>query len=111
MEEELNKKIAEWCGFRETEFVGDLGRWKDDIKEKWYYPNSERLWFLPDFTSSLDALFQYVVPKLFRNFPYKQVYMLLLRCLTEYTDYVDTPDEKDFAPIICKAVEKLIDNS
>ena len=56
--EELNKKIAEWCGFR--------GRTTTD--PDWYRPQviapGGQVIAMPDFTTSLDACFEYIVPKL-----------------------------------------------
>jgi len=54
--EELNKKLAEWAGFRE-EFELETG---DGF---WVYPDG-RGNDLPNFTQSLDVCFKWLVPKL-----------------------------------------------
>ena len=55
--EELNKKIAEWCGFRDVSHTTRHG-------EFCQYPGGQLRPSFPDFTTSPDACFEYIVPKL-----------------------------------------------
>ena len=107
--EELNKKIAKWCGFR--------GRTTTD--PDWYRPQviapGGQVIAMPDFTTSLDAYFEYIVPKLFgveilKLNRYEQEFQ------TAYKVRVRQPREKWVAAAekspslaLCRAVEKLID--
>ena len=109
MEEELNKKIAEWVGIKPTKSATvtahiDKMRQTNDgytipttVKDAEYY--------LIDFTSSLDALFQFAVPKLTEVLHYRDFYKFLIAWVAEVAD------GKKAALMFCRAVEKLIDNS
>ena len=71
MNEELNKKLAEWAGFklRHTGIKDEIPVWLEPDDN--YAPDNPTAYFfggknygLPDFTSSLDACFKWLVPKM-----------------------------------------------
>ncbi len=102
--DELNKKLAEWAGFKLEEYTttGLVMHLK-----RWVYPDSKKYEWLPSFTESLDACFKWLVPKLpagcllwyghnkgfgaVINFPHQEV------------------DNDNPALALCLAIEKLID--
>ena len=103
--EELDKKIAEWCGLK-SPHIDDLGHaiyWKEGY---------EGGCPVPHFTRSLDACFKYIVPKL------KLMYLtiwdgfeahLAIRLPHErYEVYVGKAETPALA--FCRPVEKMIDN-
>ena len=104
--DKLNKKIAEWCGFR--------GRTTTD--PDWYRPQviapGGQVIAMPDFTTALDACFEYIVPKLGLVFDHIQLlkrdkgWIARVRGFGYHymASYYKTP-----APALCRAVEKLID--
>ena len=65
-EQELNRKIAEWCGlhfYPECECIRNAGIcW--GVSAETYGKNGHWHFVLPHFTKSLDACFEYIVPKL-----------------------------------------------
>ena len=92
--EALAKKIAEWLGFK---------------FDYWIYPDS-RKWRLPDFTTSLDACFEYIVPKLklmyltiWEGF---EVHLAIRTPNDRYKVYIGKAETPALA--LCRAVEKLI---
>ena len=115
-QEELNKKIAEWAGFHfypECECIRCKGIcWGES--EKTYGEDGQWHFVLPQFTRSLDACFQYIVPKLkFLQLRGKYIsgnweVAIVVREGRYEPETVggsaDTP-----ALAFCKAVEKLID--
>jgi len=113
--EELNRKLAEWAGFREVYAKSKPFEWL-----WWLSPQDERLRILPSFTDSLDACFKWLVPKL-KSLLDKETTRMQLECshrkegewlfwFDDYTPhshhygYAETP-----ALALCKAIEKLID--
>jgi len=108
--EELNRKIAEWVGF-EFKSIHDIpsNNCSYTVCDIFVNPNDAQE-FVSDFTTSLDACFKYVVPKL------KEPYITFYkdgcsiwsmdkggRCVVAYSE------ENNPALAFCKAVEKLID--
>ena len=90
--EELNKKIAEWLGYTNIRFGKDymlmtMG-WNKKVSE------------IKPFTTSLDAFFEYVVPKLTQAQYYK--------VLSSIFYYEDVKGKEALA--LCRAVEKLTDD-
>lgn len=89
MNEELNKKLAEWAG----------------VKPHPVYPTG---YDYPYFTDSLDACFKWLVPKL-ESYELKLNYKkhcAWVKLPTKYTEFgmAETP-----ALALCLAIEKLID--
>jgi hypothetical protein len=111
-EQEINKKLAEWAGFKQVT--------KHEVYDKGYYTIWETdtgypLARLPDFTSSLDACFQYLVPKL--NTMERRIHMITQprgrrdffcsiggKYFPHYTTYAEAP-----TLALCKAILKLIE--
>lgn len=99
---ELNKKIAEWLGFK----------WDDDWSAKHPYKDNRGvvLHNSIDFTTSLDACFEYIVPEvnevLDRHF-------CLFQSIDGWTCDIGlgdiTVEDRNPALALCRAVEKLID--
>ena len=122
MNKELNKKLAEWAGFIKASSGWVEGVWKfpfDGTNMGSMVDQSYQV--LPDFTSSLDACFKWLVPKLDSLGWY-----LTLRSHVYSRDLVRNPDYEaalatgseriritahDFnsALALCLAIEKLID--
>ena len=109
-EQELNKKLAEWAGFKSTD-VPDVLNYQQGHKE-WCYPNLRCKLDLPTFTQSLDACFKWLVPKLkhyeLSNWAWKKHTGWAGIEKIERIEYrfaiADTP-----ALALCLAIEKLID--
>jgi len=104
-EQELNKKLAEWAGWRNVHIVHPLNKVVGLTKQS---PPVD--WVEANFTASLDACFKWLVPKL-----RKTADCVMDMGVTEYKvtiwgeDLVTTTD-KNPALALCLAVEKLIDN-
>ena len=114
--EELNKKLAEWAGFRRAT-QEEYSRGSVPQDSDWWgyrYPGGHIKWYLPSFTQSLDACFKWLVPKL-----YECNLMLCGEGMDEdyWTAEVSTnlssmtkeAWSKAPALALCKAIEKLID--
>ena len=115
---ELNKKIAKWCGFKLVKISGgddpfyELLRPNGEQYEIWYSfrvgtnkkfdKDAERTLY-PDFTTSLDACFEYIVPKLDGGIEGASRKVFLIKWITELED------GENPALALCRAVEKLID--
>jgi hypothetical protein len=108
----LNEKIAKWCGFTTLEGVQSPFR-------MWLSPEGKHE-LLPDFTTSLDALFKWAVPRLLEGH-YEVIlsgelwhvgkYHYNCELVSKYrgdpdilTEYFETP-----ALALCKAIEKVVD--
>ena len=109
--QELNKKLAEWRGFKyELIVIGDGG---SDVG-RWTYPDGSICINSPNLTQSLDALFEWIVPKALReiatihNVRIQKAFEILLRFWSDKRAEVDEPDADALA--LCLAVEKLIDS-
>jgi len=103
MHEELNKKLAEWAGFCDAH----SGTSKAGISywQPGKYPHKAPC---PRFTESLDACFEYLVPKLYyieiksaSNVPFVSV-----KISHENRDYYGKHEIPALA--ICLAIEKII---
>ncbi len=103
---DINKKIAEWVGF---EFDG--GRWYEpNVKHSIVNQYYENYRFLPDFTTSLDALFKWVVPEIQKT---NEIEIVMPpgdegRAIVRI-GHQESVDENTLALALCYAVEKLID--
>jgi len=110
-DEAINKKLAEWAGFRydeDGEFVN--GMWAN--LSGWSRPGEKvRFPEVPEFTDSLDLCFQYLVPKL------DQLTIewdtALVSTAYVYGDAADRvfswADATSPALALCKAIEQLIE--
>ncbi len=127
-ERELNKKLAEWAGFT-YKFGGEWNyeRYKS-TNAWWESPKEDKFRDVPNFAQSLDACFQWLVPK-FGNrvevkFRHGYPYMDTLTCevwrhpkendgknvMEEVYIPTTTSNPPDyFAVALCLATEKLID--
>ena len=109
---ELNQKLINFAGI----FVNDIG------EEHWIgLDNENKVIHLEPFTTSLDACFKWLVPKLFAlhktislgytTFIGEELnhwYVHILAC--DFTGaYLEGIDKKSPALALCKAIEKLID--
>ncbi|GAG55293.1 unnamed protein product [marine sediment metagenome] len=63
MTEELNKKLAEWAGFSSEIFQGRRIWFAPDVEHLPALQYYEDYRYSPDFPSSLDACFEWLVPK------------------------------------------------
>jgi len=109
MNEELNKKLADWAGFTEVVAKGTLTIkvWKD--------PQGREDMCNPNFTESLDACFKWLVLKLICTANYS---IIITQNLGQCIGYVrplqggkqyDAVDNHNPALALCLAIEKLID--
>lgn len=125
-EQELNKKLAEWAGFKRLLRAGSKDRYYWEIPDGRQRVEED---FLPDFTQSLDACFKWLVPRLKElcscnnghsdNDLYmdlrlcdgqgwtKSGWMCVVRCYRSIAsvDGIESP-----ALALCLAIEKLIDS-
>ena len=99
--EELNKKIAEWVFPNADKIKVEQGT--DGIII--IVIRDMEAEFIDAFTSSLDTLFQFAVPKLTEVLHYRDFYKFLIAWVAEVAD------GKKAALMFCRAVEELIDNS
>ncbi len=110
-QQELNKKLAEWAGFKETpsSYAG-----REFI---WQVPDGSSIIDLPNFTNSLDACFKWLVPKLKVD---EDTIMFAhpIESMKYYCEIIDADGEpiagslayKAPALALCLAIEKLIDS-
>ena len=105
----LNLKLAEWAGFKLKIVRDDDGKQIGSyIVFGEYEENTTRKAF-PNFPESLDAIFQWLVPKLDRitieKTPYNTEWLAYIEILDSSTEAeAETP-----ALALCKAIEQLID--
>ena len=117
MHEELNKKIAEWLGW---EFHPDGVHWRMSSGVLGW----SILKNLPDFPTSLDACFEYIVPKLNRisiytdkrigpknpdTMTYGGYKATVEVSINNVTQWQEIGEGETPALALCLAVEKLID--
>jgi len=108
--DELNKKLAEWAGFKKSSLY----------VEQWIYPDigesgklDELFDDVPNFTDSLDACFKWLVPKLKRvglwTTPkgFFRWEVISLDKDNYYNSYY--AERGNPALALCRAIEKLID--
>ena len=113
MNKVLNKKLAEWAGFKEDK------QWNDT--RHWVTTSGQHL-ALPDFASSLNALFKWIVPKIifmdgFCLLSYQYIGFAREIKLLRHSWSIHFDDEKDnsyasaetSALALCQAVQQLID--
>ncbi len=115
----LNKKLADWAGFR---IDVDDGEFYYGTRVKYIYPDGEWDEFMPDFTNSLDACFKWLVtdggyddskPLKFKLGFRMDVIDGIYMC---WVNYPNSPamkyghDKESLALALCLAIEKLIDS-
>ena len=107
-EQELNRKLAEWAGFKEANikkhFYWEIG---GNRMPKWKEPEHDCHIKLPKFTRSLDACFKWLVPKLKSG-------VTVYASTDGYSAYLglhdyESEETKEPALALCLAIEKLID--
>ena len=99
--QKLNKKLAEWAGFRYLPVVGYEGSvW---VHPDWKYGNGKWDRELPDFTQSLDACFGWLVLEAKRRVNEQQFVQMMHDWLCAFLD------GQDPAPALCLAISKLIE--
>ena len=108
-EQELNKKLAEWAGFKiEDSVINGVHDWIAYDKNKQGY----RI-ITANFTQSLDACFKWLVPKLYRvsigvnNAPDGNVFWNAFVGYEEPEQLVGVTNANP-ALALCLAIEKLI---
>lgn len=108
---ELNQKLAEWAGFKEINCKPPytvLFLW-------WLSPKKDRLDKLPDFTTSLDACFKWLVPKLENTHSWifgKNINGFAMTIWSKADVVIIITGEADTPALaLCKAIERLIDAS
>ncbi len=111
--EELNKKIAEWCGFELIR--GDYWKGYIQYSQYWQFPTGRQDNVLPNFTTSLDACFEYIVPKLLDKLWVdiqidKDKVDVWINNGLRGSDVVAHCVDKTPALALCRAVEELIDD-
>ena len=107
--DELNKKIAEWLGFKLAKAPSDDG---------FYYFTIDGMGHPANFTYSLDACFEYIVPKLDNSY---DIYVSRHYDRPGFSCAIQNITLSGYKPIFttaetpalafCLAVEKLIDAS
>ncbi|KKN75181.1 hypothetical protein LCGC14_0383400 [marine sediment metagenome] len=105
MDEELNKKLAEWAGGKY-----EFGHW-------WLRDYNEQTCNPPNFTKSLDACFKWLVPKLFELGYSCGMIIAEVSSKARYRFVVDLANtevgveaqDENPALAFCLAIEKLID--
>lgn len=113
---ELNEKLARWAGFRpptQEEYSPGSRPQPDMEKRGWgfMYPSGEIKWYLPNFASSLDACFKWLVPKLLAEGLSLHVTASergYLSAVYGGSEYYSSREETP-ALALCKAIEQLID--
>lgn len=117
---ELNEKLAKWAGFTHTVHH------TEGYHVRYNYPDGttdDRIKYtLPDFTSSLDACFKWLVPKFRSVHPHSWIDISIVGAVTTgVTTFIiniwDSPDnstagsrDTNAALSLCLAIEKLIDS-
>ena len=115
MNEELNKKLAEWVGFKQHKYRKPIcnheprcSYWQSPEGDHWYGE-------LPNFTESLDACMKWLGPKVLRDAKYL---IIITQTLVQSRGYIrpvqsgkqyDAVDNHSPALALCLAMEKLID--
>ncbi len=101
--DELNEKLAEWAGIKET------------YSDGWYF-NGEKVGDLPDFTHDMKACFDILVPTLWaQGFDYElygwmgnEHKSLIVSRTGHAVEYLSEAVEKKAAMAFCKAIEKVV---
>ena len=105
--EELNRKLAEWAGFHKRDPKISVDWWRPDGD----YEGSK----LPNFTQSLDACREWLVPKL-RHYELRdsqdkhQAYVNICVTFLEHGEFPPYESSRAETPALafCLAIEKLI---
>lgn len=113
---ELNEKLAKFAGF---ETLAEKEWFQPDRKYlRYVYPTGQKKSLLPNFTSSLNACFKWLVPKVVTtirwvelksgNLGYEAKIVRLEMYVEPQVEYEDF-DKDSPALALCKAIEQLID--
>lgn len=106
----MNKKLAEWAGFKKCRIT----KYEFQDTDGWEYPDLLQIPDLPNFAQSLDACFKWLVPKI--DFGQMSFFLMEDGSWMCALDYVGKDDDEfeghgeTPALAICKAIEKLIDD-
>jgi len=104
MNNELNKKLAEWAGF--TPMCDREEGTKYIVT--WEFPNSKIFGDCPNFTESLDACFKWLVPKLEHYSLWKQGTEHVAEIWSS-SKFGRKKNTYSTALALCLAIEELID--
>ncbi len=119
-EQELNRKIAEWCGlkwFWNHNPECKCGAKDDDDSARSWQVKKDGEWKLAtrfwnediSFTTSLDSCFEYIVPKLHAWELHNINDTIYATVCREDQTFPDVGKAETPALALCRAVEKLID--
>lgn len=105
--EELNRKLAEWAGWESIKPISFGRNWKSP-RDEWFYR-------CPNFTQSLDACFEWLVPKIYlcgigmmgHNEPSLVSYYVSIKMAEGKVFFSEA---KTLALTLCLAIEKLVDD-
>ena len=104
---QVNKKLAEWAGFRTYLQMGNGSYYGV------YEPNGDiKVADFPDFTNSLDACFKWLVPKIWslNCIIFDQSGAMICQHEVAESSAKDTLGEAEpYSLALCLAIEKLID--
>jgi hypothetical protein len=111
MTETEKEKLAKWAGFKYQRWGGEYIR---NHAEGWIYPDNTFDKFLPDFLSSLDACFKWLVPQCHKKFGQVTV-ETMFNGEWEYLASIGNERSGIFtaktpALALCLAIERLIDS-
>ncbi len=109
----LNKKLAEWAGFKKADSSWVDGIWKYPFDGTGHGIVDQSYQKLPDFTQSLDACFKWLVPEavelLNKNYDWDKK-GCLNRILKDWQRiYWNSKGILSYALSLCLVIEKLID--
>ena len=118
-ESALNSKLAKWAGFKLESHKTLARAWGEGGGELftltyWTAPQDDEMMELPDFTTSLDACFKWLVPKI-RELGYRfnlnslQGGGFIVRIYEKPFDFKFAAEGKTASLALCLAIEVLLD--
>lgn len=113
----LNEKLAKWAGFYNiTPQMLIKDSYKELMARCWHYPNGQHCYHLPDFITSLDACFRWLVPKFKyccitkpEHKSFNNMWLAEVRWGDETWQAKGHGEDKHPAKALCLAIEKLIE--